>query len=178
MFKKEKNFKGVSLIEVLIVIVIIAVTAAISYVNLTNARRQTAVSNTCNELASFYNKARNYALTGKVVGGSVPTFFKMIIPNGNTSAIIYRSFNSDGSLDSSYSAISGDQLQFKNGVTCRRFGSGGSNPYGDNEGYYFQVPNGDTVRMNASLDANIECSNGISRTVNLTNYNGFKAECL
>jgi len=32
--------------------------------------------------------------------------------------------------------------------------------------------------MNASLDANIECSNGISRTVNLTNYNGFKAECL
>lgn len=88
---KNKNLKGVTLIEVVSVIAIISVFAVISYNNLADNRRHAEVEAAASEIASIINQTRSYALTGKKLDdGSVPSCFAIAYISSTN---VWRRFN-------------------------------------------------------------------------------------
>jgi len=78
---KNKNKKGITLIEVLSVIAIISIFAVISYENFASNRHHAEVEAVANEIASLINQTRNSALTGKKVNDTVPACFAIRFQN-------------------------------------------------------------------------------------------------
>lgn len=62
--KNIKN-KGISLIEILIVVSIIAIISAIVVINLSNFRNQQVLQNTTEDVVSLLNEARNSTISSK-----------------------------------------------------------------------------------------------------------------
>jgi len=61
----QKKYKGVTLLELLVVIAIISIVSTISFATLNGIRESSRMENACNEAAALINKTRDYALTGK-----------------------------------------------------------------------------------------------------------------
>jgi len=62
------NNKGITLIELVIVMAVIGIITAISWETLGGTKDASKVENACNSLASVINKTRSHALTGKCSG--------------------------------------------------------------------------------------------------------------
>lgn len=71
--------RGFTLIELLVVIAIVGILVSVSWEILGGVKKASDVKNACEQVASMINKTRNYALSGKVVGASVPASFSIEI---------------------------------------------------------------------------------------------------
>jgi prepilin-type N-terminal cleavage/methylation domain-containing protein len=145
--KKKSNLgfkKGVTLIELISVIAIIGIIATVSWVTMIGTKNSANAQNACEQVAAMINKTRNYALSGKVVGVSVPDKFRFGIINSNNAYI-------DDNIMSQL-----DYLIIPNGVLC------------SNVSFLYSVPYGNCSGT-ANCDMNIDClSGGASRTVTVT----------
>jgi prepilin-type N-terminal cleavage/methylation domain-containing protein len=99
-----KNKKGFTLMELLVVIAIIGILASVSWETLGGVKKKSDATNACEQVASMINKTRNYALSGKVVGASVPTSFSITINNSivtitNTNLLATETFSIPGGVD-------------------------------------------------------------------------------
>jgi len=83
---KQKKHKGITLIEVIIVVAIIGIISALGFELLGNARRDNNYKIACEMAASQINKTKNYSLTGKTVDGATPNKFKITM-SGSTIVI-------------------------------------------------------------------------------------------
>jgi len=72
-----KNYKGVTFVEIMVVIAIISIFAVISYKSMVNNRHWAEVEAAASEIASLINQNRSFALTGKQVN----TGFGFLIPD-------------------------------------------------------------------------------------------------
>lgn len=119
---RKNNFsvKGFTLLELTIVIAASMIIMALSWDSLANSRKDAAESAACNELASYINKTRTYALTGKIVNGETPDSFK-ISTNG-----------SDISIKTDDGAQVEDKYTLKRGISCGNVDISYSVPSGDN----------------------------------------------
>jgi len=109
--KNEKNGffpKGFTLLELTVVIAASMIILALSWDSLAKSRQDANESAACNELASYINKTRTYALTGKATDeGSVPDFFNV---STSGSDIFIKRDSKSGSLVEKYT--------LKNGIDC------------------------------------------------------------
>ena len=96
---KLKNKKGVSLIELIVVIGIIGIMAAASIVSLAKARNETAVEGEADKLVAVIREAQNYALTGKDADSEYYIYKVSPYPSGKYSLVVMNSTNSVGSLN-------------------------------------------------------------------------------
>jgi len=61
-----QKYKAFTLMELIVTISIILIITSISWATLNNSSKSSDVNNVCNQVAAKINKARNYALTGKI----------------------------------------------------------------------------------------------------------------
>lgn len=113
--------KGFTLLELTIVIAASAIILALSWESLAKSRQDANESAACNELASYINKTRTYALTGKIVNGETPDSF-MISTSG-----------SDISIKTDDGTQVEDKYTLKAGISC------------GNISIKYDVPSGDGV---------------------------------
>lgn len=136
---KIKNKKGLSLIEVMMVVAIIGIMTAISIVSFVNSRRNAVLSGEADVIIAAIREAQNYALTGKNINVGNPAhnchLYRVIfdpnsyvVRNGDTSAC-----SSNGGIKKEYPK--------KNGVTV----SPGGNPW-----FQFEAPHA-TVSSSIAL---------------------------
>ena len=74
-----RDRKAFTLIEVMAVIAIIGILAIVSWSSLGSSKRNVQVDSACNQAAAMINKARGYALSGKVVSGKTPQNFSVTL---------------------------------------------------------------------------------------------------
>ena len=72
------------MVEILIVFVIISVLAVVSWGSLAGSRKKADAINACTQVAAAINKARNYAVSGKVKASDGPVNISI---NGKTISI-------------------------------------------------------------------------------------------
>jgi len=127
--KNEKNGfspKGFTLLELTVVIAASMIILALSWDSLAKSRQDANESAACNELASYINKTRTYALTGKATDeGSVPDYFNV---STSGSDIFIKRDSKSGSLVEKYT--------LKNGIDCGNVDISYSVPSGDCSGSY------------------------------------------
>jgi len=61
----KQTIKGFTLIEVLIVTAIIGIISGVSWATLGTAKKGVDASSACTQVAAYFNKGRNYAVSGK-----------------------------------------------------------------------------------------------------------------
>ncbi|NTU67184.1 MAG: hypothetical protein HGB08_04675 [Candidatus Moranbacteria bacterium] len=108
--RKNKSFwKGFTLLELTVVIAASMILLALSWESLSKSRQDANESAACNELASYINKTRTYALTGKTdKDGKVPDKFYVTTSRSNNVTSIY--IKADGTLVEKY--------DIKGGIDC------------------------------------------------------------
>lgn len=67
---KLKNKKGMSLIEMVVLIAIVGIMSAVSIVSLTTAKRNSELETAAEEVVAVLREAQNYSLTGKDITAS------------------------------------------------------------------------------------------------------------
>lgn len=90
---KIKNKKGMTLIEVVVLIAIIGIISAISIVSLTTSKRTSELDVAAEEVSAVLREAQNYALTGKDISASCGNYV-VDFTNGTGN---YRLHNGGGS---------------------------------------------------------------------------------
>jgi type II secretory pathway pseudopilin PulG len=88
--------QGFTVLELIVIIAVVAIITGMSWSALSGMKNRASVNNACGQVSAMINKTRNYALSGKMVSGSVPVSFAIII-NGS---IIQISSSAGGTMES------------------------------------------------------------------------------
>jgi prepilin-type N-terminal cleavage/methylation domain-containing protein len=115
---KEKNLRGFTLIEIIIVVAIISIMAGLIIVPLGTSRVKKELETNAREFVGVVREAQNYALTGKQIGGNTACAFYVIWTTPSTYSLKYTPSGSCGATPTNIVSYS-----LKNGVT---FSTGGS----------------------------------------------------
>lgn len=101
--------KGMTLIEVIIVIAIVGIMSAISIVSYTTSKRNAELETAAEELVAVLREAQNYSLTGKEISSSCSNY-RVTLTN-NSSNYVLRTYTaagvSCGNINSAYVFKSG-----------------------------------------------------------------------
>ena len=129
MFSKytKYNHKGVSLIELMVVIAIIGIMSSIGFALWQSSKNATYLDIAQREVASAVRAAQSYALQGKRLSSGVPSTYGVGFTANNAYCIYHDSFNAGNCIET---------FALNNGVVLRGF-SAGSNVV------FFNVPFGD-----------------------------------
>jgi type II secretory pathway pseudopilin PulG len=149
--------QGFTILELIVIIAVVTIITAMSWSALSGMKNRASINNACGQVSAMINKTRNYALSGKMVGGaggSVPSSFSVAV-NGSVIQI-----SSDPVGLSESFAISG-------GVNC--FSIVGGAPTGPWSSVY-STPNAVGAISPASATG-VRClGHGGSRDVEVTPY--------
>ncbi|MFZ2187608.1 MAG: prepilin-type N-terminal cleavage/methylation domain-containing protein [Candidatus Moraniibacteriota bacterium] len=77
---QKRNLKGLTLVELVIVISIVGILASIVSISLGDQRTKKELEANAREFASVLKEAQNYALTGKQAGSGVTCQFDVVWP--------------------------------------------------------------------------------------------------
>lgn len=73
----QKNLRGFTLIEVMVVMAIISIVSGMVIVSLTDSRVKRELETNAREFVGVVREAQNYALTGKQIGGNTACSFSV-----------------------------------------------------------------------------------------------------
>lgn len=111
MFSKNiKSYKGVTFMELMVVIAIISIMSAIGFSLWQSTKGESYLRDAQREVASAIKTAQSYALQGRLRGGEVPCEYGVSINHPNIYRIIYRQA-CGGSIDTL------EEFTLKNGTT-------------------------------------------------------------
>lgn len=168
---KIKNYKGVTFMELMIVIAIVSIFASMSWANYNNAKQQAEVDGVCSDLAATINQTRSLALTGKkvdfggTIGEIVPDFFLMSIGSSSYYLRAHKASYSTG-----YVTI-GSTIYIKKGVILSFTDTDGNH---QSSSYFrYAVPGGEKKESTTkTYNVNkIEVKKGnITKNVNISLY--------
>ena len=167
---KQKNKKGVTLIEVMAVIAIISIFAVISYKNLANNRNHAEVEAVASEIASLINQTRNFALTGKVVNGNVPGCFAIRFQNYTGQNEYLRFLGNDTCV---YVSSWGAWQKISSKVKISGFLA--VPPVSDRSSFRYKVPDGERLTGTANNWILVEskADSTIQKTVKINQYRAY-----
>lgn len=95
LIKNKNNFRGMTLVELMIVVSIIAVMSTVFLYNFNSSRTEKNVEMASREVAAAFREAQNYALTGSQgVAGTIPCQYR-ISWAGSAYTITYRYLDSN-----------------------------------------------------------------------------------
>jgi len=163
--RQEKNYKGVTLIEVFGVIAIISIFAVISWKQLADNRKHAEVEAVAQEIASLINQTRSYALTGRKVNtGSleeVPNCFGIaFMQNGS-----YRRIWIKGECSNESTWINDVMDDGSISSKVNLAGSGDLSIF-----HVYAVPNGDKYYGYQDITVESKSDSSIQKIIEINNY--------
>lgn len=184
--KKQKNYSGVTLAELMVTISIIALISAMAIFSLNSARTSGKIESAQRELSSEMGLAKTYALQGKIQGSSTPCGYGIRFENNGTNYFIFynpvslmggktcEEANTDSNTSyRTYQTGSGTLNSKTLSGGAKLSGSSYPLPAGElqNAEIYFTVPHGKVFRNGSALGSSVSLtltSGSISRAVNVS----------